>query len=105
MLLGYLLHRCPTAQPVGAWADSELAAERAVEVRQIAEAAIEGDVEDPGRLRCQPHGRLAQPRPQNVLVRRHTGQALEGAEEVERAQPHLSRQTSQAVCGVGMALD
>ncbi len=49
-------------QAVGAWADTKLSAEGAVEVRHVAEAAIEGDVEDFRRLQRQPHRRFAQAR-------------------------------------------
>src|SRR5947208_16402329 len=56
---------------VHAWGDAEFGAEGAVEIRHIAEAAIEGDVEDPCRLLRQPHRRFTQARPQNVLVRCH----------------------------------
>jgi hypothetical protein len=86
-------------------ADTKLGAEGAVEVRHVAEAAIESDVEDSRRLHRQPHRRFTQARPENVLVRRHTRQTLENTEEVIRAQTRLSRQACKGVAGIGMALD
>jgi hypothetical protein len=43
------------------WADAELGAKGAVEVRDITEAGVERHVRDPARLDGQAHGRSAQP--------------------------------------------
>src|SRR5687768_2241355 len=51
----------PHRGAVRARAEAELGAEAAVEVRDVAEAAVEGHVEDLRRLQLQPHRRLAQP--------------------------------------------
>src|SRR5258707_13356235 len=93
------------AQAVHAWGDAKFSAEGAVEVRHIAETAIEGDVEASCRLRRQPHRRFTQARPQNVLVRCHTRQALERTEKVVWAEARLPRQGSEAERGIGTALD
>ena len=59
-------------QAVDAWADTKLGAEGVVEVRHVAEAAIESDVKDSRRFRREPHRRLAQAGPENILVRQRT---------------------------------
>jgi hypothetical protein len=82
---------------IDAGTETEFGAEGAVEIGHVAKAAIEGDIEDARRLRREPHRRGTEPGPEDVSVRRHTGQGPEQAEEVVRAQARLSRQASQGV--------
>ena len=90
---------------VDAGADAELGAEGAVEVRDVAEAAVVGHVEYGRRLRHQACRRFTQTRAQHVLVRRHTGHALERPEEVIRAQAGLTGQARQRELDIGTAFD
>ena len=91
--------------PVGARADAEFRAERAVEVRHVAEAAVECDLQDFPRSCREPHGGFAQPRSQHVLVWRYAGQPFERAKKVVRAEAGFAREASQCQCGIGIALD
>ncbi len=96
---------CPFLPAVHAGADTKLGTEGAVEVRHVAEAAIEGEVDYPRGLRSQSHRGFSQPRPEHVLMRRDTSQTLERAEEVVRAETRLPCQASKGEHGIGFALD
>src|SRR5207253_930829 len=91
----------PRSQTIGPRADAELAAEAAVEVRHVAEAALESDVDDLRPFCRQPQRGLTQARPEHELMRGHARHALERAEEVVRAQTRLTRQASQAESRAG----
>ena len=81
-------------------ADAELALECVIEVRRIAEPAVERDVEHPRGAVYETRGGLAQPCPHHVLVRAHTREPLEDPDEMERAQ---IRSPGECVEGVGIA--
>src|SRR4051812_42443598 len=67
-------------------AHTELALERVIEVRDVAESRIERDVEHLGRPRRQATRGVLQPHPHDVLMRAAAGQPLEDPREMERAQ-------------------
>src|SRR5205085_7605873 len=81
--------------PVGARAHPEFRAEGAVEVRQVPEPALQGEVQHLPRLRGQAHRGLAQAGAKDVLMWRHARDPLEGAEEVIRAEARLPRQVAE----------
>src|SRR5260370_3725171 len=58
-------------------AHAKLRTKGPIKIRYIAEAAIESDIENLRRLRCEAHGSFTQARPQNVLMRRQACQAFE----------------------------
>lgn len=91
-VLNYLRHHPLLTEDT--WADTKLCTEGVVEVRNVAEATIESDVEDPRRFVREAHRRLTKARPANVLVRRLAGQAYECAKEVVRTQTRLSAQAA-----------
>src|SRR6184192_2252186 len=91
----------PRSQTIGPRADAELAAEAAVEVRHVAEATLESDVDDLRPFCRQPQRGLTQARPEHELMRGHARHALERAEEVVRAQTRVTRQASQAESRAG----
>src|SRR5689334_582783 len=65
---------------IRARSDAEFRAKGTIEIRQIAEAAIQGDVEDPRWRGCpfgKPQRGLPQARPQNVLMRSYARHAFE----------------------------
>jgi hypothetical protein len=61
------------ALPIGPRRDPELGAERPVEVGDVVEARLEGEVDDPGVLPRQSRGRFSQAGAHDELVRRHPG--------------------------------
>src|SRR5205085_1064674 len=96
----------PHLPSIASWINAELGVEDAVEMREVTETAVEGDVDDAPRLGCQTQGRLAQAQPQNVLVRRNTCDALEGAQEMVRAQAGLgSKFGDRQAASIGEALE
>src|SRR5260370_13681295 len=67
-------------------AHAKLRTKGPIKIRYIAEAAIESDIENLRRLRCEAHGSFTQARPQNVLMRRQSGQAVKRTPKAIRAQ-------------------
>ena len=86
-------------------AHAEFTAERSVEVRYVAETAVERDVEHLFRPGCQPRGRFAQAAAQHVLMGRDACETPEGAEEMVRAEIRLSRQLSKSQRRARVAID
>src|SRR5260370_1670726 len=86
-------------------AHAKLRTKGPIKIRYIAEAAIESDIENLRRLRCEAHGSFTQARPQNVLMRRQACQAFKRTQKVIRAQPCFSRQASDSEPGISMPLD
>src|SRR5207247_9590951 len=67
----------PRSHTIGPRADAELAAEAAVEVRHVAEATLESDVDDLRPFCHQPQRGLTQARPEHELMRGDARHALE----------------------------
>src|SRR5215510_9652837 len=86
-------------------ADAEFGAECAIEVGDIAEAAVEGHIQNLCPSIHQSYSGLTQACPQNELVRRKAGQVFESAKKVIRAKACLTRQACQGEPGVGITLD
>ncbi len=74
---------------------AELRAERVIEVRHVAETALERDVDDAGIVRREADGGLPQAHALQIPVRRETRDAREGAHEVKRAQARFVREHVQ----------
>ena len=83
---------------------AELGSKRAIEVRDVAEAAVEGDIEHLLRLGKQSRGRVAQARAAHVLMWGDASDSPERPQEVIRAEVGLSRQAGQRMVGVGMTI-
>src|SRR5262245_40425297 len=73
--------------------DAGGAVEGAHEIRQVAEADIECDIADRPIVGGQRAGGAAQPRTQQVLMRRHADDARKQSQEMKRTQPRLTRGT------------
>jgi Domain of unknown function (DUF4394) len=98
--------RCLAALlPEPARAHTKFRSERPIEVRDVAEAGVERDIEYFVRLAHKPRGCFAESRAQHVLMRRDTGHTLEGAKEMIRAQVCFSRQVGERQRGARMAVD
>src|SRR5262245_29499290 len=97
---------CPTdSRPELPGANSELSAERAVEVRYIAEAAIERNVKYFCRLERQAHRCVTQARSHQVLMRRDAGETFEAADKMKSAQPGFAREPVKREPLIAIALD
>ena len=57
--------------------EAELGSECPIKVRDVAEAAVDRDVEHFPRFGGEPHGGFTEPGPQDVLMRRDAGEAFE----------------------------
>jgi hypothetical protein len=73
-------------------ADAKFGSERTIEVRNIAESAIERDIEHPIPIQTQSTGRIPQPGTADILVRGQPGDGLEHAQKVPGAQARLPGQ-------------
>ena len=81
---------------IGARTDPELGAKGAVEIGQVAKAAIERDFKNLGRFGCQPGGSFPETPSKQVLMGSQSGQSLKGAKEMITAQARFPRQGSEA---------
>jgi hypothetical protein len=70
----------PTVRPQ---ADAEFRAKCAVEIRDIAETAVERDIKNGCRFQKETRCRSPKTQAQQVLMRRHSGQSLECPEEMD----------------------
>src|SRR6185295_18286912 len=91
--------------PEFAWRDAGCAMEAADEVRQVAEAALVGDVADRPAIVGQHARRAPQPRAHQILMRCHTEDAREEAQEVKWAQACLPRGLLQIDRRLRIAID
>ncbi len=89
------------AAAIGAGGDAELGAKGAVEVGDVAEAAIEGDVEDFGGFGGEAQGGFAKAGAEDVLVGRDAGEAMEGAEEMVGAEAGFAGESGQGERSAG----
>ena len=90
---------------VCARAESKLFSESAGEVRDIAETALQGDIDNSGGFHCHTYRRFTETSSQNELVRGHAGQAFECAQEMVRAETCLLRQKAERDLGTGKGLN
>jgi hypothetical protein len=90
---------------VRARTQSELGAEGAVEIRDLAEAAVEGDIENPRGLGGEPKCGAAQAGAHKKLMGRHTGQRLEGAQEMVGTEPGLAGKAGKGKRSIRLPLD
>jgi len=91
-----------SSEPEAARARAELGSKCPIEVGDIAEAAVQGDVYHLSGFRRQSPRGFTQAGSQHVLVRRTSGQPFERPQEMIRAQPRapckrVERQTSVQV--------
>jgi hypothetical protein len=81
----------PRGLPEAARRDAGGAMKRAYEIRQVGKADIQCDIADRPIVRRQRPRGAAEPRPHEVLMRRHTDDAGEQAQEMKRTQAGLPR--------------
>ena len=89
----------------GARAEAELGAEGVIEIRNVAETGVEGDVEHFVLRRCKAHGGFTQTRATNVLMGRQTGDSSKSAKEMVRAETRFSGENVDAKGAVRIVLD
>ena len=82
--------------PIGAGAHAEFRPEGAIEVRDVAKAAIERDVQDGSGLGNEPQCRLAQPGAAHVLMWCDASQVLECPKGTVMSRLHYARRRLQA---------
>ena len=104
-VLGIESKRHMAMPPVGARADAEFRAEGAVESRQIAEAAVQRDLQNFRSFDRQAHRRRAQARSPNVLVWSDARHPLKSAEKMIWTETRLFRQAAESQPGIGMVFD
>jgi len=80
-----------------AGAPAEFGAERPIEVGNIAEAAIQSDIENIGGLGGNPDCRLPQAGAEHILVRRDAGERLESSQKMIRAEISFAGEISELV--------
>lgn len=95
--------RAPLAP--GSGAHAEFRPEVAVEVRDVAEAAFERDVDYFGGLGGEAESGPAEALPEQELVRCDSGDLLKGPEKVERAETRFAGQGGEVVRRVWFVLD
>lgn len=83
-------------RPIRPRAHPELRPESTVEVRYIAKAGVESDIEDPAGFGEQAYGSFAQARPQDVLVWGQSSEALERPQEMKWAESGLPSELAHA---------
>ena len=69
--------------------------ERPIEVGDVAEAAVERDIEHLPGLGQQPCGRFTQARASHILMRRETGETFKRTKEIVRAETRFFRQRTE----------
>jgi len=85
--------------------DSGGAMEAAQEIGEIGEARVIGDIGDRALILGQQTGGPAQPRADEILMRRHAQNFGEEPQEMKRAEPDLRRRGLEADGILGMGID
>lgn len=89
----------------GAGAEAKFGAEGVVEVGDITEAGVEGNIEHARGIEQEARGGAAQPGAENVLVRRKTNQLAEHAEEMIAAEFRFAGEGAEFVLRFGMIIN
>ena len=99
-------HACGGAQfPVLPRANAKLRAKGMIEIRHVAEAGVQRNIEHPRRFQHQPRRSSTQPSAEDILVGRKPGELLKNAKEMVAAKSRLSGNRSESVLRIRTTLD
>lgn len=93
------------SEPVQARARAKLSLEGVIEIRDVAEPAIQRKINDANRFRQQPRCGMPQSRTHYILVRSEIGELAEYSEKMITAQLRLLCQPAEFVPRTGATLD